>query len=55
MITLVSALAGGLWGGYMAKRSGGNRLDIAQYATVGVIAGALVGLTVSVILDRTVI
>ena len=43
MIILVSAIAGALWGGYQAKRRGGNRKDIAQYAAGYGIAFALVG------------
>ncbi len=54
MIVVVSALAGIVWGGYQAKRRGGNRKDMAQYAAGYGIAFALLGLFAAVILERLV-
>ena len=55
MIYIPAALIGALLGGFTARRRGGTGLDIAQYAAVYGIAFALLGLVVSIILDRTVI
>jgi len=54
MVVLVSTIFGVIWGGYQAKRRGGNRKDIAQYATGYGIAFLLLGVIVAVILDRTI-
>lgn len=48
MIVLFGAILGGLWGYRNAKAQGGNRKDLAQYAAVGAIVGALVGLFVTI-------
>ncbi|MCG6904695.1 MAG: hypothetical protein LJE68_18640 [Rhodobacter sp.] len=53
MIVLASALIGAIWGGYRAKRNGGNRLDMAQYAAGFAIAFALLGLVVTIVISRT--
>ncbi len=55
MIYIPAALIGGLIGGLSAKRRGGKGLDIAQYVAVYAIVFALLGLIVTIILDRTVI
>ena len=52
MIVIISALVGGLLGTRAARKRNGNRLDIAQYAVAYGIAFALVGLIVTVIIDR---
>lgn len=52
MITLVFALIGALIGGITAKKRGGNRLDIAQYAAGYGMAFAVIGLFVTVFLMR---
>jgi hypothetical protein len=52
MIVLAGLVLGAVWGGQTARRRGGNRLDIAQYATVWGIIGALVGLFVTIALER---
>ncbi len=54
MIVILSALVGGTYGGLLARRRNGNRLDIAQYATAFAIAFALVGLFVTIFIDRSV-
>lgn len=51
MIVIMSAVAGGLWGGFLAKRRGGTRLDIAQYAGSFGIAFAIIGLFATVFLQ----
>ena len=33
MLVLAGFVGGALWGGYLAQRRKGNRLDILQYAT----------------------
>lgn len=53
MIILIAALAGALWGGYLAKRRGGNRLDMAQYAAGFAIFFALAGLFMTIVISRT--
>ncbi len=54
MVILIGALAGGLTGWRTAVRRGGNRLDIAQYAGVGLIAGAILGTVATLILERLI-
>lgn len=44
MILFFSSLFGAVLGGFTAKRRGGNRLDIAQYAAGFAIAFAILGL-----------
>ncbi len=52
MIVLAGLVAGAVWGGLTARRRGGNRLDIAQYAAVGGIAGGLLGLFAAIAIER---
>ncbi|MBV7379390.1 hypothetical protein [Maritimibacter dapengensis] len=52
MIILAFALVGAVIGGITAKRRGGQRLDIAQYAAGYGMAFAIVGLFVTVFLSR---
>ena len=54
MIIVISALTGIVWGGYQAKKRGGNRKDMAQYAAGYGIAFTLVGVLVTVVLMRVV-
>jgi hypothetical protein len=53
MIVLGAGLAGVLSGLLTARRRGGNRLDRAQYAAGFGIAFALLGLIVTVMIDRS--
>ena len=55
MIIIPSALFGALLGALTARRRGGNRLDMAQYAGVFALIFAVLGLIVTIALDRTVI
>lgn len=52
MIVLIAALAGALWGAYLARSRKGNAYDIAQYAGGFGILFALIGLFATLILDR---
>ncbi|MGB0660877.1 MAG: hypothetical protein ACPGNV_11945 [Mangrovicoccus sp.] len=54
MIIILFALLGAAYGGFKAKKNGGNRWDIAQYAASFAIACAVLGLFVTVILGRSV-
>jgi hypothetical protein len=54
MIVLVAALIGAIVGGITAKRRGGNKLDIAQYATGYAMAFIVVGLIATVVIDRII-
>ena len=52
MIYIVLGIIGALIGGLTASRRGGNRKDIAQYATGYFIAFALLGFVLTVLIDR---
>ncbi|SER98317.1 PEP-CTERM protein-sorting domain-containing protein [Tranquillimonas rosea] len=52
MIAILLGLASALWGGFLARRRKGSRLDIAQYAAAFGIAGFLVGLILTVVASR---
>ncbi len=52
MTPLLLALVGALWGGLVARRRGGNRLDIAQYAAGYAVAFGVLGLFAVLILGQ---
>lgn len=52
MITILAALAGAIWGAYIAKKRGGNKKDIAQYAVSSAILFGLLAMVASIILLR---
>ncbi|WP_226782360.1 hypothetical protein [Oceaniglobus trochenteri] len=52
MIIIVFALAGAVSGVLLARKRGGRRLDMAQYGGSLFIAGALLGLFVTILLAR---
>ncbi|EKE45126.1 hypothetical protein OCGS_0821 [Oceaniovalibus guishaninsula JLT2003] len=52
MIVLAGIVIGALWGALTARKRQGNRLDMAQWAAAAAIAGALLGLILTVILER---
>lgn len=54
MIIYVLGIIGVLIGGLTARKRGGNRLDIAQYAAGFGIAFMLIGLILTVMLDRLI-
>ena len=49
MLVIAGIVAGAIWGGYLARRRKGNRLDILQYAAI---AFGLLTYFVSVVLLR---
>ncbi|AVW91270.1 apolipoprotein acyltransferase [Celeribacter baekdonensis] len=54
MIVILLALIGGFYGWRMAKKRGGNRLDKLQYAAVYLMAGTMLGLLLTVIIERLI-
>ena len=52
MIYIVLGIIGAVVGGFTAKKRKGARADIAQYAAAYGIAFALLGLVITVLLDR---
>lgn len=52
MIVLAGALAGAAYGAWLARKRGGTRADIAQYAAGYGIAFAILGLFVTLFLAR---
>jgi hypothetical protein len=52
MIVIGGSVIGALIGWRNATKRGGNRLDIAQYAGVGVIVGGLLGLFATIGVER---
>jgi hypothetical protein len=52
MIVIGALILGALFGGWTARRRGGRPADIAQYATVHAIFFGLVGLFLTLVLDR---
>ena len=53
MLILLALAAGAAWGAFQARRRGGGGKDIAQYAAVGAIIGAILGTVATVILARS--
>lgn len=54
MIFIGGMVAGALWGGFNARRRGGSGFDVAQYAVVGGLIGLVLGLAVTVGVDRLI-
>jgi hypothetical protein len=52
MLVVLSVVGGAVWGGLLAKKRGGNRLDIAQYAAVSAIAFGLLAVFAIFLLAR---
>ena len=52
MIVIGGMVLGTLIGAYTAKKNGGGRLDMAQYATGYGIALALLGLVITIAISR---
>jgi len=52
MIVITGAFLGALSGFLLAKRRGGNRLDIAQYASVHALIFAIAGLFITIFAER---
>lgn len=52
MIVIGMAILGAIIGGLTARKRGGNRKDIAQYATGYAVAFLIVGLFATIFIDR---
>ncbi|MBV1903860.1 MAG: hypothetical protein KUG58_09515 [Marinosulfonomonas sp.] len=52
MIVIAAIILGAVYGVYAASRKGGNRLDKAQYGAVFAIIFALVGLFLTVAIEK---
>lgn len=55
MIVLCSAILGALAGILLAKKQGGGKLDMAQYAVSMGIAFALAGLVITIVVHRLLV
>ena len=55
MAPLIGLLGGAALGAYQAKRRGGNRKDMAQYAAGYAIAGCLLGLFIGILVARNAV
>ena len=53
MIVIIGALVGAIIGGTTAKRRKGNWADIAQYTAIYAIAFALLGLIVTIAIEKS--
>lgn len=53
MIVIAGALLGASWGAWLARSRGGKPADMAQYAAAFAIAFALLGLFVTIFIDRS--
>ena len=51
---LLFGILGGIWGARLAKKRGGKTLDILQYSAGYFLFYAIIGVIVTVILDRTI-
>lgn len=52
MIFIAGMILGAFTGGFSARRRGGSGFDIAQYAIVGGLIGLVLGLALTVAVDR---
>ncbi|SFM12797.1 hypothetical protein [Shimia aestuarii] len=52
MFVLFGAILGAIIGGGLAKKRGGKRLDIIQYAAIYAIAFAILGLFLTIFIHR---
>ena len=52
MLVLIGLIVGAIIGAMTAKRRGGNRLDLLQYAGVFALIGGVIGLFVTVGVER---
>ena len=51
---LLFGIFGGIWGARLAKKRGGKTLDILQYSAGYFLFFAIIGVIITVILDRTI-
>lgn len=54
MIIIAGILSGAALGAYRAKKLGGKGLDMAQYAAAHAMAFGILGLIVSIIIERSI-
>lgn len=52
MIVLAGLLGGASWGAWLAKSRGGLKKDMAQYAAGFAILWGLIGLIVTIVIER---
>jgi uncharacterized protein YqgC (DUF456 family) len=52
MIIIAGIIIGALVGAFNARKRGGSRLDIAQYAGVGALIGAMLGMFATIGIER---
>ncbi|TCL09716.1 hypothetical protein BXY66_1773 [Shimia isoporae] len=52
MIVILGAIVGAISGGFLAKRRGGKRLDILQYAVIYAMIFAILGLFATLTIHR---
>ena len=52
MIVIGGLVLGALWGGLFARKRGGKPADIAQYAAVFAIALGLLGVFLTILIER---
>lgn len=52
MIVILLAIGGAIWGGLTARKRRGNRKDIAQYAAGYGLAFTIVGMFLTILIDR---
>jgi len=52
MLVLAGALGGGAWGAWLAKKRGGLKKDIAQYALAFAILWSVLGLIATIVVER---
>jgi hypothetical protein len=55
MLVIAGAVTGAVLGALAARKQGGNRLDMAQYAASGGIALGLVGMIATILIHRAAI
>lgn len=54
MIVIILGLIGACIGGFTANKRGGNRKDMAQYAAGYGLAFVMVGMVITVLVDRAI-
>jgi hypothetical protein len=52
MIVIAGALGGAAWGAWLAKKRGGLKKDIAQYAAAFAILWSVIGLIATIVVER---
>lgn len=55
MLVIGGLVIGALWGGFSARRRGGKPADIAQYAAVYAILLGILGLFLTIVIERLMV